>query len=409
MISWTDLLNSAPCGCDNLRYSDRLDHLPRIVVWNITSACNLHCRHCYYASSDKSHPDELNEKEAFLLIEDLARVKAPIFLLSGGEPLLRKDVFAIARFAKDKGMKVALSTNGTLITEEIAGRIKEAGFYYVGISLDGMQNTNNAFRQNEAAFKKSIEGIRNCQKLGLKAGLRFTLTKYNFKDLADIFDLVESESVQRLCIYHLVYTGRGSDISEMDLDREEKRGVLELIWLRTREFIQKRLNIEVLTVNNHADGAWLYLKLNRINPGHGRIVLQMLKFQGGNSSGVKIGAVDDRGNVYPDQFFKSHPLGNIRQKAFSDIWLDEDNTFLQALRNRRPLLKGRCQRCKFVTICNGNFRARAEAAFGDIWAEDPACYLSESEIHGDESALDILGDDTGLQPGVSALQGSGRE
>ncbi|HLD82423.1 MAG TPA: SPASM domain-containing protein, partial [Candidatus Omnitrophota bacterium] len=139
-------------------------------------------------------------------------------------------------------------------------------------------------------------------------------------------------------------------------------------------------NLELLTVDNHADGAWLYLKLKKENPRLAEKAFNLLLKQGGNSSGIRIGAVDNFGFIYPDQFWRAHKLGNIRSRRFSEVWKDAHNDFLQALRNRKVLLKGRCKRCNFIDICNGNFRARAEALSGDPWAEDPACYLTEDEI-----------------------------
>lgn len=381
MISWTDLLGSKITQLDQGRY--HLNTRLQVVVWNITSRCNLRCQHCYFEATGKIDPNELKSKEARDFIEDLAEFKVPVLLFSGGEPLLRKDIFELAKFAKDRGIKPVLSTNGSLITEEVAKKIKQAGFSYVGISLDGMEQTNDCFRRKKGAFTQTLVGIRNCQKVGLKVGLRFTLTKHNFKDLAYMFDLVEQESIPRFCIYHLVYIGRAGNNRVMDLSHKEKRQALEIIWQRSLKFCQRGLNIEVLTVDNHADGVWLYLKLKSLNPQKAKRALGLLKAQGGNSSGEKIGAVDNCGNIYPDQFWRTHLLGNIRKSKFSKVWQENGSSFLQDLRHRSLLLKGRCQRCIFLLICNGNFRARAEAVFKDPWAPDPACYLTEKEISED--------------------------
>lgn len=380
MISWTKLLTGQSQDSDNLRYSEHIDYAPKVVVWNATSRCNLRCQHCYFKASDKASPGELNKQEGMSFIEDLAEFDVPVLLFSGGEPLLREDIFELGRFAANHGIWTVLSTNGTLITEEVAKKIKESGFRYVGISLDGMEGTNDWFRQQKGAFAQALSGIRSCRKAGLKVGLRFTLTKCNFRELPDIFNLVEKEHVPRLCLYHLVCVGRGTNIKEKDLSHEEKREVLELVWKRTMNFSRKGLNIEILTVDNHADGVWIYLRLKRSDPERAQTVLKLLEAQGGNSSGIKIGATDDCGDIYADQFWRTHLLGNIRQRRFSQVWQDEANVFLRNLRDRRSLLKGRCQRCNFLSICNGNFRARAEEVSGDIWAEDPGCYLSEEEI-----------------------------
>lgn len=380
MISWTKLLTGQSQDNDNLRYSEGNNGVPKIVVWNITSSCNLRCQHCYFEATQRQDANEFSTEEARDFIVDLAKLGVPVLLFSGGEPLLRKDIFQLGRFAKDRGIKAILSTNGTLISEKIAKKIKQAGFSYVGISLDGMEETNDWFRQKKGAFAESLAAIRSCQKVGLKVGLRFTITRYNFRDLPDIFDLVQKESITRLCIYHLVYTGRGSNLRENDLSHSERRQTLELIWQRTLNFYQKGLSIDVLTVDNHADGVWIYLKLKNQDPQRAKTALELLKAQGGNSSGINIAAVDNCGDIHPDQFWRKRSLGNICQRQFSEIWQDKDHGFLQALRNRSPHLKGRCQRCNFLEICNGNFRARAEAVFADPWQEDPACYLTDEEI-----------------------------
>lgn len=380
MISWSSLLTGELQSYDNLRYSTSPSFIPKIVVWNTTSRCNLSCQHCYFEATNTGDLNELTQSEAQDFIKDLAELKVPVLLFSGGEPLLRKDIFELGRFAKDRGIRPVLSTNGTLITEAVAEGIKDAGFSYVGISLDGMEEVNDWFRQEKGAFSKAISGIRNCQKIGLKVGLRFTITRDNFRELGHIFDIIETESIPRFCLYHLVYTGRGRSLKERDISHEEKREMLELIRQRTLDFHRRGLKIEILTVDNHADGAWIYLRLKESDSVRAEKALRLLEIQGGNSSGIRIGAVDNHGEIYADQFWRSHSLGNIRKVKFSEVWKDGRNAFLNDLRNRKNLLKGRCRKCKYLAICNGNFRSRAEAVSGDPWTEDPACYLSDEEI-----------------------------
>lgn len=380
MISWTDLLAKNNSDDNLIRYSK--GNASPVIVWNVTSVCNLNCQHCYFNAGQISNTQELTNKEAKDFIKDLAKLKVPVLLFSGGEPLLRKDIFDLAKFANERGVKSALSTNGTLITKNIVKLIKQAGISYVGISLDGLKKTNDWFRKNNGAFEQTLNGIRNCRDIGLKVGLRFTLTKLNFLELSEVFDLIEKEKIHRLCIYHLVYSGRAKTLKNQDLSHEEKREVLEVIWKKTLSFIEKGLNIEVLTVDNHADGIWIFLKLKKTNPLQANLVLKLLKSQGGNGSGRKIACVDNCGRVFPDQFWQNRCLGNVRQNTFSQIWQDGNNDFLRILRNRASFLTGRCQRCYYLSLCNGNFRARAEAVFGSPWADDPACYLTEEEIRG---------------------------
>ena len=350
-----------------------------VVVWNMTRRCNLKCVHCYSASADIDYPDELTTDEGKKLIDDLAAFGAPVILFSGGEPLLRPDLLKLAQYATDKGMRAVISTNGTLITREIAAKLKTIGLSYMGVSLDGLEKTHDRFRGTKGAFEKAMEGIRNCRDAGIKVGIRFTVNKRNLADVPAMFDLLKKENIERLCFYHLVYTGRGSKLREEDLTHEETRALLDLIAARTKEMFDEGLAPEILTVDNHADGPYLYLKMKKENPARAKEVLELLEMNEGNSTGHGIGCVSWDGEVYPDQFWRNRPLGNVRQKPFSKIWTDEKNEFLMKLKDKKKHLQGRCAACVWLNVCAGNFRARAEAA-GDIWGDDPACYLMDEEI-----------------------------
>jgi len=313
-------------------------------------------------------------------IRQLAEFGVPVLLFSGGEPLLREDFFELARFAVKKGLGVVLSTNGTLITERVASQIGEVGFREVGISLDGVGSINDRFRGVEGAYEAALAGIRNCKAAGQRVSLRMTMTKPNFREIDSIFDLVEREGVDRVCFYHLAYSGRGSGIADSDLSHVETRRVVDLICERTIDFYRRGLHKEVLTVGNHADGVYLYLKLMQNERNRAERVLSLLHTNGGNNSGVLIGAVDASGNVHPDQFWGGATLGNVLTRPFGEIWQDLSQPLLRGLKDRRRMLKGRCARCNYIDICNGNLRSRAEAVYSDVWAEDPACYLSDEEI-----------------------------
>lgn len=353
-----------------------------VVVWNATRRCNLFCVHCYSDSENKTYPGELSTDEAKAMLADLARFGVPAVLLSGGEPLMRRDLFELARFAKDLPLRLTLSTNGTLIDERMASRIKEVGFSYVGISLDGIGWTNDQFRGMEGAFERAVKGIRNCMAVGQKVGLRLTLTRWNVQDLESIFDLIEGEGIQRACFYHLVYTGRGSEMQNDDLTAREKRQTLDLILERTADLHRRGHKKDILTVDNHVDGVYLYLKLLKTDPEKAEEVKRLLEWNGGgaNSTGVGIGNVDFFGNVHPDQFWQHYTFGNVKERPFSQIWQDTSEPLMAGLKNRLPLLKGSCARCRFLPMCGGSFRVRAERVFGDPWAPDPACYLSDEEI-----------------------------
>ena len=352
-----------------------------IVVWNCTRKCNLKCVHCYTASEYKDYKGELTTEEAKNMIKDLGEFKVPAILFSGGEPLLRKDLFELAEFAIECGVKPTLSTNGTLITKEKAKKIKEIGFTYVGISLDGIGEVNDMFRGVKGAFVKAMEGFRNCVDVGQRVGLRLTLTKRNYKDLEQIFDFIEKENINRACFYHLVYSGRGKDIMKDDLTKEESRHAMDIILKRTKDFCERGLEKEILTVDNHVDGIYLYLKLKEENPERAEEVIKLLKWNGGGlySSGVGIGNVDFFGNVHPDQFWMDYTLGNVKERPFSEIWMDTSDPILAGLKNRKSLLKGKCAKCKWLDACGGSFRVRALRVYGDPWMEDPQCYLTDEE------------------------------
>lgn len=322
----------------------------------------------------------MDNEEGKALIRQLAEFKVPVLLFSGGEPLVRKDFLELARYATDKGLGVVVSTNGTLITPEIAREMKGIGFREVGISVDGIGDQNDKFRGKPGAYEAALQGIRNCIAEGQRVSLRMTITRSNKNEVPSILDLVEREGIDRVCFYHLAYAGRGNDLRNIDLSHEETREVVDLICDRTIDFHQKGMNKEILMVANHTDGVYLYLKEKERNQARATAIMELLKINGGNNSGIRIGAVDELGNVHPDQFWRSLSLGNVRKRSFGDIWLDISNPVMAGLKGRKGLLKGKCAVCRYLDVCNGNLRARAEAVFDDMWAEDPACYLTDEEI-----------------------------
>lgn len=363
-------------GCKNEKNGVSKGRGP-VVVWNCTNTCNLKCKHCYANSENKKFSDELNTDEAKDLINDLAELKVPVLLISGGEPLTRNDIFPLIQHAKNQNIRCTISTNGTLIDKEMAKALKENGVSYVGISLDGIGSRHDKFRGVRGSFDKAIEGIRNCLAIDQKVGLRFTINRDNYDQLNDIFYLIKEERIPRVCFYHLVYSGRGSSMIEEDITPKEKREIMDLIMEKTLDFGKK---VEILTVDNHADAPYLYLKLKEKHPELAERALDLVKMNGGNRSGMAIANIDYKGNVHPDQFTQHHNLGNIRERKFSEIWMQPESLLAIDLRNRKSLLKGRCKECCWLGVCNGNLRVRAEAVTGDFWQADPACYLTDEEI-----------------------------
>ncbi|MHC4665874.1 MAG: radical SAM protein [Planctomycetota bacterium] len=353
-----------------------------VVVWNITRACNLKCVHCYNDSGSSRADDELSTSEAKEVLEDLARFGVPSVLFSGGEPLMRKDLFELLGYAGRLGLRTVISTNGTLITPDAVERMKKHNVSYVGISLDGVGPINDKFRGVAGAFEKAVEGIRNCQEAAVRIGLRLTLTKRNVQDLEPLFDFFERENIERACFYHLVPSGRGGAISTEGLTHAQSRDAIELILAKTRQFKEAGRITDILTVDHHVDGVYLYLRLLAEDPARAGPVWKLLTWNGGGlySSGVGIGCIDFHGKVHPDQFWWHYDLGDVRERPFSRIWTDPDEPLLKGLRNRRDYIKGRCRVCKFFDACGGSLRVRADLYFGDPWAPEPACYLSDDEI-----------------------------
>jgi 12,18-didecarboxysiroheme deacetylase len=376
---------------DVLRYNRESGRLPShllqfsrdkkpVVVWNMTQRCNLRCVHCYSSSQNIRYGNELTPAETKAMIRDLATFGSPVILFSGGEPLMHRGLPELARYAVDQGMRAVISTNGTLITRQNAAVFKEIGLSYVGVSLDGMKVTHDHFRGVEGAFDTAMKGIRTCRNLGIKVGVRFTINRHNVEDVPAIFDLLEKENIPRCCFYHLVYSGRGSKLIEEDLSHDQTRALLDLIMDRTKDLFSRGLEKEILTVDNHADGPYIYLRLQKENPGRAAEVLELLKMNEGNSSGNGIACISWDGEVHADQFWRGISFGNVRKRPFSEIWMDTGNALMAKLKDKKPYVTGRCAQCRWLDICAGNFRARSEAVTGDIWAPDPACYLTDEEI-----------------------------
>ena len=351
-----------------------------VVVWNVTRRCNLKCVHCYAQARDEEFSGELSTREGKTALDDLAAFGSPVVLFSGGEPLVRPDLLELAEYAVGKGMRAVISTNGTLIDSKTAGLLKKVGLSYVGISLDGMEEVNDRFRGVKGAFRRAMDGIMACQDAGIKVGLRFTMNRLNAREIPGIFDLLEKHDIPRVCFYHLVYAGRGSELMKEDLSHEETREAVDLIIDRTADLHGRGKPKEVLTVDNHADGPYLYLRMLRENSPRAAEVLELLQMNEGNNSGRGIGCISWDGSVHADQFWRHYSFGNVRERKFSEIWTDLSNPLMKQLKDKKLYVKGRCAECRWLSICGGNFRVRAEAATGDLWSCDPACYLSDKEI-----------------------------
>lgn len=356
------------------------DVTPRpVVVWAVTKACNLRCVHCYASADANPAPGELTLSEGRALLEDLKRFNVPAVLFSGGEPLHRPDTLELIEYAQQLGLSCTLSTNGLLIDDAVADRLADIGLKYVGISLDGSEAQHDKLRGMKGAFRGSIGAIDRCRERGIKVGVRFTVHALNRYDLDEIFDICLGHDVQRLCVYHLAYAGRGGKMQKVDLTAEQTRHVVNHIFARSELEHAHGSKLEVLTVGNHADAAYLLLMLEKTDPTRAADLRRRLQGTGGNRSGCNIASIDPIGNVHYDQFSWHYSCGNIRQQPFSQIWSEATDPRLAILRDRKSHLPERCQSCRFLDVCNGNLRTRAEAATGDWLASDPSCYLTEAE------------------------------
>ncbi len=351
-----------------------------VVIWNLIRRCNLTCKHCYSISADKDFAGELTTPEIFRVMDDLMGFGVPVLILSGGEPLLRPDLFDIARRAKALGFYVGLSSNGTLITEENIERIAEADFNYVGVSLDGIRATHDKFRRMDGAFEKSLAGIRLCRDRGMKVGVRFTMTRDNAHDLPGLLQLIEDEGIDRFYFSHLNYAGRGNKNRKDDAHHQMTRRAMDLLFDTCRAYQQRGLDKEFTTGNNDADGVYMLYWVRRHFPHLEAHIRAKLVQWGGNSSGVNVANIDNLGNVHPDTMWWHHNLGNVRERPFSEIWTDTTDPLMAGLKAQPRKVHGRCGACAHFDICGGNTRVRAQQLTGDPWAEDPACYLTDEEI-----------------------------
>lgn len=356
-----------------------------VVIWNLIRRCNLTCKHCYSISADVDFPGELSTSEVFEVMDDLKTFSVPVLILSGGEPLLRPDIFEISQRAKAKGFYVGLSSNGTLIDADNIGRIARTGFDYVGISLDGIGATHDAFRRKEGAFEASMNGIRLCRENGIKVGVRFTLTKDNARDLPDLLDLTDKEEIDKFYLSHLNYAGRGNKNRADDAHFRTTREAMNLLFNTAFDNVWRGGDKEFVTGNNDADGAYLLQWAQSRFPECAEHVRAKLVQWGGNSSGVNVANIDNLGEVHPDTFWWHHALGNVRERPFSEIWADTSDPIMAGLKASPRVIKGRCGACRHFDICGGNTRLRALQLAGDPWDEDPGCYLSDAEIGADEN------------------------
>ncbi|MFA5017718.1 MAG: heme d1 biosynthesis radical SAM protein NirJ [Methylobacter sp.] len=351
-----------------------------VVIWNLIRRCNLTCKHCYTTSTDINFPNELSTPEIYTVMDDLKAFKVPVLILSGGEPLLHPDIFAISRRAKDMGFYVALSTNGTKISADNIDKIAGINYQYIGVSLDGIKDTHDQFRRVQGSFDQALHGIHLCLEKGIKVGLRFTLTQDNAHDFPALLQLMDDHNIDKFYLSHLNYGGRGNKNRKDDAHFAMTRDAMDLLFETSYEWLKEGKDREFVTGNNDADAVYFLHWVARNFPDKVGHIKAKLEQWGGNASGVNVANIDNLGNVHPDTFWWHYELGNVKERPFSEIWPDTSDPLMAGLKQHPRPLEGRCARCHYQEICNGNTRVRAAQTTGNFWAEDPGCYLTDSEI-----------------------------
>ncbi len=351
-----------------------------VVIWNLTRRCNLTCQHCYSTSANRFFPNELTTEQIFTVMTDLKVFKVPVLILSGGEPLLHPNIFEISRQAKAMGFYVALSTNGSLITQDNIDIIKMINYDYIGISLDGLAKTHDQFRRQQGAFDLAWQGIELCLEQQIKVGVRYTLTQTNYADFYDLVALINQRGISKFYLSHLNYGGRGFVNRKTDALFSQTREIMHWLFNTAYQRQAQGLACEWVTGNNDADAVYFLHWVKQYHPQFWNVIDKQLQQWGGNASGIQVANIDPLGEVHADTFWWHYSLGNVKNRSFSEIWQDVSNSLMAGLKQRPRQLKGRCGQCAYLSICNGNSRVRAHQAFNDFWAEDPGCYLSENEI-----------------------------
>jgi len=336
--------------------------------------------HCYASSKARDYRNELSSGQALHTIDDLHDAEVRTLIFSGGEPMLRYDLMALAEYAKKRGFITSLSTNGTLIGDSEADRIKRAGFSYVGVSLDGVGETHDRVRGQRGSFDRALSGLLRLKARGARVGMRFTLTKMNIADLPEIFRLAEDYHIDKIYLSHLVYSGRGSANKAEDITPEETRKAMDFVFGKAREYTEAGSGPQIVTGNNDSDAVYLLMRLMEENPEGAARLRPALERFGGASAGVGVANIDPGGMVHPDPLMSSVNLGKVTERPFGEIWGNTDHPVLNKLRQRPRKFNGRCGECAWLKVCGGNCRVRAQRMTGDLWGADPACYLTDEEI-----------------------------
>ena len=344
-------------------------YAPFLIVWNFTNACNLKCKHCYQSAGTSSF-DELTTEEALEAVDKMADAGVAYIAFSGGEPLVRKDLFDVIDRIREREMAFSLATNGTLLTKKIVKKLKEYNCLYIQISLDGAKRwTHDSFRGGKS-FMRVINGIKNAVESGITVGVATTVTKFNYNEVYDIIELAEELGVNIFMYYNFIPTGRGKDIVNLDISPEERERLLRYMASQ----IGKRKISLLSTAPQYsrisiACGSLSLTHFDTIGP-QSKDLAFLAEFVGGCGTGRLYCALQPNGDITPCVFIPI-VLGNIRKDDLLNIW--HDSEVLKKIRARDEFIG--CSNCKYINICGG-CRARAYSYFGDLQGPDPGCIIN---------------------------------
>lgn len=341
------------------------EYVPRLVFWELTSACNLKCIHCRACPAEERSHDELTTEESFQLVDQIASFAKPVLVLSGGEPLVRPDVFDIAAHASSQGLRVALATNGTLVTPEVARKAKESGIQRVSISIDGPDaESHDGFRRIPGAFEDAWRGAEIFRSAGMPFQINTTVAKHNVNSLPQILDLAIRRGAAALHIFLLVPAGCGKEIVDDEMiTPEEYERVLNWLYDRSKD-VKIGLKatcaphyFRVMRQRAHAEGIKITPKTHGFEA--------MTK---GCLAGSAVCFVSHVGEVYPCGYLPVS-AGNVRKQHFKEIW---DNAEVFRVLRDEDNLQGKCGHCEFRRVCMG-CRARAYGCTGNYLEPEPYC------------------------------------
>jgi len=340
---------------------------PKWIAWEITRRCNLKCIHCRSSSEPivAEHPD-FPTKEAYRIIDDISSYAKPVVVLSGGEPLLRKDVFDIAKYGTGKGLRMCLATNGTLVNDEVCEKVKESGIRIVSLSLDGASGeVHDNFRSQKGAFSGTISAARLFKKHEIEFIINSSFTKRNQAEIPKVYKFAKELGATAWYMFMIVPTGRGEEIMNELIPKEDYEKILE--WHYHMEKDEQAMLVRPTCAPHY-----YRIVFQKSREEGKRFERRSLKFSTGGAKGCIAGQVialiDVDGNVLPCSYFPM-PAGNIREKSFKEIW--ENSQLFKELRDFKKY-KGRCGSCEFIGVCGG-CRARAYAVYGDYLEEEPFC------------------------------------